>query len=59
MKARLAKKIVCTPIDRLSSRWIDRWFRCDARVCDAVRVWRKNSWKKAWKAGNKNVNIKT
>ena len=59
MKARLAKKIAHTPINRLSPRWLDRFIRSDERIYEAVREWSKKSRKKTLKAGNKNVNIKT
>ena len=41
MKARLVKKLAHTPWKRLSDRWIDRWFRNDVRMCEAVRRWRE------------------
>ena len=59
MKARLAKKIAHTPVNRLSPRWLDRFLGDDERVYEAVRKWSKKSGNKTRKAGNKNVNIKT
>lgn len=47
MKARLAKKIVHTPINRLSPRWLDSFIGDDERVYEAVRKWNKKSRKKA------------
>ena len=47
MKARLAKKIAHTPINRLSPRWLDRFIGDDERVYEAVRKWSKKSGKKA------------
>ena len=41
MKARLAKKIAHTPVERLSPRWLDRFLGSDERVYEAVRKWRK------------------
>lgn len=41
MKARLAKKIAHTPVDRLSPRWLDRILGNDERVYEAIRKWRK------------------
>ena len=46
MKARLAKKIAHTPINRLSPRWLDRFLGGDERINEAVMNWRKKSWKK-------------
>ena len=46
MKARLAKKIAHTPINRLSPRWLDRFLGGDERVYEAIRKWRKKSGKK-------------
>lgn len=47
MKARLAKKIAHTSVDRLSPRWLDRFLRNDARTYEAIKKWSKKSWKKA------------
>ena len=41
MKARLAKKIAHTSINRLSPRWLDRFIRSDERINEAVMKWRK------------------
>ena len=46
MKARLAKKIAHTSINRLSPRWLDRFIGDDERVYEAVRKWNKKSGKK-------------
>ena len=46
MKARLAKKIAHTPINRLSPRWLDRFIRGDERINEAIRKWSKKRWKK-------------
>lgn len=48
MKARLAKKIAHMPVDRLSPRWLDRFLGGDERINEAIRKWRKKSWKKAY-----------
>ena len=44
MKARLAKKLAQTPIDRLASYWINK-FVCkdgrDARIAKAIAKWNK------------------
>lgn len=37
MKARLAKKITHTPVDRLSPRWLDRFLGGDERINEAIR----------------------
>ena len=44
MKARLAKKLAHTPIDRLAPYWINniRYAdRCDARIEKAIAKWNK------------------
>lgn len=41
MKARLAKKLVCTPIDRLAPKWLMRLYRGDARLAKALSKWEK------------------
>ena len=46
MKARLAKKIAHTPVDRLSPRWLDRFIRSDERINEAIKKWSKKRWKK-------------
>ena len=46
MKARLAKKIAHTPINRLSPLWLDRFLGGDERIYEAVMKWRKKSGKK-------------
>ena len=46
MKARLAKKIAHTPINRLSPRWLDRFIRSDERINEAIKKWSKKRWKK-------------
>ena len=46
MKARLAKKIAHTPINRLSPRWLDRFIRSDERINEAIKKWSKKSGKK-------------
>ena len=46
MKARLAKKIAHTPVDRLSPRWLDRFIGDDERINEAIRKWNKKSGKK-------------
>ena len=43
MKARLAKKLVGTPIDRLAPYWIEKFVfadRRDARLEEAFAMWR-------------------
>lgn len=47
MKARLAKKLARTPVDRLSPRWLDRFLGSDERVYEAIRKWSKKSEKEA------------
>ncbi len=47
MKARLAKKIVHMPVNRLSPGWLDRFIRGDERIYEAVRKWGKKSRKEA------------
>lgn len=47
MKARLAKKIAHMPVARLSPRWLDRFIRGDERFYEAIRKYRKKSWKEA------------
>ena len=46
MKARLAKKIAHTPVDRLSPRWLDSFHGNDERAYEAIRKWSKKSGKK-------------
>ena len=46
MKARLAKKIAHTPVDRLSPRWLDRFLGGDERINEATKKWSKKRWKK-------------
>ena len=46
MKARLAKKIAHTPINRLSPRWLDRFLGVDERINEAIKKWSKKRWKK-------------
>ena len=46
MKARLAKKIAHTPINRLSPRWLDRFLGGDERINEAIKKWSKKRWKK-------------
>ena len=46
MKARLAKKIAHTPVDRLSTRWLDRFLGGDERINEAIKKWSKKRWKK-------------
>ena len=46
MKARLAKKIAHTPVDRLSQRWLDRFLGGDERINEAIKKWSKKRWKK-------------
>ena len=46
MKARLAKKIAHTPVDRLSPRWLDRSLGGDERTNEAIKKWSKKRWKK-------------
>ena len=44
MKARLAKKLARTPIDRLAPYWINNILnadRCDARLEKAIAKWNK------------------
>ena len=41
MKARLAKKIAHTPIDRLAPRWRNRFTRHDVQIEKALRMWHK------------------
>ena len=44
MKARLAKKLAHTPIDRLAPYWINNFVysdRCDARLEKAIAKWNK------------------
>ena len=41
MKARLAKKLAHTPIDRLAPKWLMRIARCDARLAKALSKWEK------------------
>ena len=47
MKARLAKKIAHTPINRLAPRWLDRFIVGDERIYEAFSKWNKKSRKKA------------
>ena len=46
MKARLAKKIAHTPVDRLSPRRLDRYLGGDERINEAIKKWSKKRWKK-------------
>ena len=49
MKARLAKKLARTPIDRLAPRWVNNFFhsdRHDARFEKALAKWRKRKQRK-------------
>ena len=49
MKARLAKKLACTPINRLSPYWIEKFVcadRRDARFEKAFAMWRKRELRK-------------
>ena len=46
MKARLAKKIAHTPVDRLSPRWLDRFLGGDERINETIKKWSKKSGKK-------------
>ena len=46
MKARLAKKIAHTPVNRLSPRWLDRFLGGDERINEAIKKWSKKRWKK-------------
>ena len=46
MKARLAKKIAHTPVDRLSPRWLDRFLGGDERINEAIKKWSKKRLKK-------------
>ena len=49
MKARLAKKLAHTPIDRLAPRWINKSFcsdRHDARFKKALAKWNKREQRK-------------
>ena len=41
MKARLAKKLAHTPIDRLAPKWLMRIARGDARLAKALSKWEK------------------
>ena len=41
MKARLAKKLAHTPIDRLAPKWLMRLARGDARLAKALSKWEK------------------
>ena len=46
MKARLAKKLACTPINRLSPYWIEKFVcadRRDARLEKAIAKWNKRN----------------
>ena len=46
MKARLAKKLAHTPIDRLAPYWINNIRnvdRCDARLEKAIAKWNKRN----------------
>ena len=49
MKARLAKKLACTPINRLAPYWIDKFIcaeRRDARLEKAIAKWNKREQRK-------------
>ena len=46
MKARLAKKLARTPVDRLAPRWVNNFFhsdRHDARFEKAIAKWNKRN----------------
>lgn len=46
MKARLAKKLAHTPIDRLAPRWLNNLCykdRCDVRFEKAIAKWNKRN----------------
>lgn len=56
MKSRLAKKLACTPINRLAPYWIDKFIcadRCDARIKTANAKW----WKRKQRKQCSNENI--
>ena len=56
MKARLAKKLACTPINRLSPYWIEKFVcadRRDARFEKAFAKWRKR--KQIKQCSNENI----
>ena len=55
MKARLAKKIDHTPINRLSPRWLDRFLGGDKRINEAIRKWKKKSGKEALERSRKEL----
>ena len=55
MKARLAKKIAHTPINRLSPRWLDRFLGGDKRINEAIRKWKKKSGKEALERSRKEL----
>ena len=55
MKARLAKKIAHTPINRLSPRWLDRFLGGDKRINEAIRKWEKKSGKEALERSRKEL----
>ena len=49
MKARLAKKLARTPIDRLAPRWTNKFFHSDlhdARFKKALAKWNKREQRK-------------
>ena len=46
MKARLAKKIAHTPVDRLSPRRLDRFLGGGGSINEAIKKWSKKRWKK-------------
>lgn len=56
MKARLAKKLACTPINKLAPYWIDKFIcadRCDARIKTANAKWWKRKQRK--QCGNEKI----
>lgn len=55
MKARLAKKIAHTPINRLSPRWLDRFLGGYKRINEAIRKWEKKSGKEALERSRKDL----
>ena len=62
MKARLAKKLARTPIDRLAPYWINNIRnadRCDARLEKAIAKWNKREQRKKQQKTQKNTKIVT
>ena len=56
MKTRLAKKLACTPINRLALYWIEKFIcanRCDARIKKENEKW----WKRTQEKQCSNENI--